>query len=422
MKKLKEIGPNIGSNFTLLGVDVADGVNGYRKNFNLGVKKNKISFIEQNRSEGVLVDGSDYILLPGMINSHTHCAMGFLRGAAHDVVDPINNLFFRAESQLDETKVEQLSYGYIASGLKSGVTTFFDHYYFSLGVGRALEKLGARGFIGETLADTGGAFPNPNGLELFIAQTKNWPFSELVKPILCPHATDTVSKTMAHKIAEAQQKLGLPLHSHLSQTKGEWDFCLKTYGKSPIAVASDFGWLGKNSQMVHVIYAENLDWKLLKDSQVHLVCCPSSAIIYDKLADTKKWIEEELTFHVASDCAASADHCDLWTEIKVMALMLKNQGYKNISVYGDIYNSVTSIPADFVNCQIGQLKQGYLADFIFIKKNFEMYPINDLFTYLLFSVTNQKVEHVVVDGKFVVWDHSLVNLDEQDFYVPEIKY
>ena len=75
-----------------------------------------------------------------------------------------------------------------------------------------------------------------------------------------------------------------------------------------------------------------------------------------------------------------------------------------------------------MNCQIGQLKQGYLADFIFIKKNFEMYPINDLFTYLLFSVTNQKVEHVVVDGKFVVWDHSLVNLDEQGFYVPEIKY
>ena len=74
----------------------------------------------------------------------------------------------------------------------------------------------------------------------------------------------------------------------------------KTYSKSPIAVASDFGWLSKNSQMVHVIYAENLDWKLLKDSQVHLVCCPSSAIIYDKLADTKNGLKEELTFHVAS--------------------------------------------------------------------------------------------------------------------------
>lgn len=228
-------------------------------------------------------DASDFLIFPGLVNAHTHSAMGFFRGLGHGRQDMIENFLFPAEKSLTPDLLENLSLSYIAAGIRCGVTMFSDHYYFVEGVGRAFESLGVRAIIGETVADLGGAFPGDASVQRMHALIDNWSFSDRIRPSVAPHAADTVSRPLLTKLAQFAVKNGLHLHMHLAQTVGELERVIKREAMSPVRYAQECGALTDKTLAVHLIACSDADINILKKEGTVAGICPVSEVVYEKL-------------------------------------------------------------------------------------------------------------------------------------------
>lgn len=403
--------PKIDLLTTFTDVDILTN-KGLQKNTSITIENNTIRSIGE--IHGKVFPYPGYLLLPGLINSHTHSPMNFLRDRCHGVENMIENIFFKTESQLTSELTKNLSYPYILSGLKSGVTTFNEHYYFCAGIAQAFEKIGLRAYIGETLADLGGAFPSSDGLDHFKRQISQWNYSDRIKPTLCPHAADTVSPEYAKKIADFSKSQKIPMHFHLAQRKSEYDSLIKQYGRTPVELAFEWGWLSERSLAVHLLHVDDKDIELLKDSGTSAVSCPSSQILYEFLAPVEKFYNAGINLSLGTDCAASNDEADVLSELKTLALLLKDRGIMDINLYQNLFKTVTENPAQILDAPVGEITPGKLADIVFVKQTLETLPLRDIWTHIIFSYKSQHVDHVMIDGRFVLYDKKLTLTNESD--------
>lgn len=403
--------PNLDTLTTFTNVDILTE-NGIQINSSITISENQIHSIGEIHGKEVSLPG--YTILPGMINSHTHSPMNFLKDLCHGQKNMIENIFFKTESQLTSELTENLSYAYILSGLKSGVTSFVEHYYFIEGISNAFEKVGLRAFVGETLADLGGAFPSSDTLKKFDNLIDRWNYSSRIKPVICPHAADTVSPNYAKDIAIYAKKNNLPLHFHLAQRKSELDLLKAKFGKTPVELAKEWGWLTNRSLAVHLLHVTDNDIQILKDTETTVVSCPSSQILYEFLAPIDKFYQAGIPIALGTDCAASNDQADILSELKILALMMRDRGVEGENLYKNLFMSVTQNPARVLDPNLGVLKSGNLADMVFVKQSLDTLPMRDIWTHILFSYDSQHVDHVMVDGKFVLYDKKLCFVDEEE--------
>ncbi len=365
-------------------------------------------------SRGREIDCSSFHVMPGFINSHTHCSMTFLRDLAHGVGSPIENLFFKTEKQLTGELTEAFSYSYLVNAIKTGTTTIFDHYYHIDGVAKACERVGMRAFVGETLADLGGAFPSFETINSVRDHIENWKYSDLIKPVICPHASDTVSKKLALEISSLAKSYNVPLHFHLSQTKTEYDKSHSEFGVSPVKRALEHGWFDQSALAVHLLYVDDEDLKILRDKNVYIGSCPVSQIIYEKLAPIDKFYKNDLNMCLGTDCASSNDQANMIGELRSLALLMKDRGIQSETLYQDCYDTISVNPANYLNEKIGAIKQGYKADLIFVKRNIENTPVNDPITNTIFSLNSHHIKHSMINGQWVMWNQEMVSCNEAD--------
>lgn len=358
-----------------------------------------------------VLSAENYIVMPGLINSHTHAAMGFFRGLGHGRTDMIETFLFPAEKALTPDLIEGLSWSYLYGGLLSGVTCFVDHYYYVAGVGHALEKLGLRGVLGETVADLGGAFPGAEAEQRATAFIENWPFSKRITPAVAPHAADTVSAKLFARLVGLAQRHDLPIHLHLSQSSGERQRVLSREKLSPVQFAHRCGVLGPKTLAVHLITADPTDIAILKGQGVTAGYCPGSQLIYEKLAPIAELRRQGVPIAIGTDCAASNDGADLLAELRLAQFLDLNinrdQAERSL---GQALGQVTNIPAEALGLAktCGELKAGLAADMVFLEKTLDIQPISDLNAILHYSVGSQQVRHVMVDGQWVLWNRAPV--------------
>lgn len=363
--------------------------------------------------EGVVFDASPYWIAPGLINAHTHVALSFLRGMAHDTPQMIENLFFRAESHLNANLVESLSLAYLYEGLRSGVTSFADHYYFSDAVAKAMDRLGVRGMVGECVADLGGAFPDRERWDLARHSIENWKHSSRITPVVAPHAADTVSRQLLKDMSAFAKAQQLPLHMHLSQTRGERDRVARREKCSPVVFADQCGALGEKSLLVHLVSADSRDLKIIADRGSSIGFCPASQIIYEKLAPISEFLRLKLPLLLATDCAPSNDSCDLYAELRLSSLLCKHFHCEGFDL-PQLWSSVTSTPARFFNLASGVIAEGKSADLVFMRCDTLMEPRAHPLSDLIFASLSKNIEHVMIDGRWVLKDRDLVNMTEGD--------
>lgn len=359
-------------------------------------------------------DASDFLVTPGWINAHTHVTMGFLRGLGHGQNQVITDIFFRNEKRLRPEWVQGLSYSYIYSGLKAGVTCFGDHYYFTEEVIKALEAVGVRGYVGQVIADKGGPFPSSESWTEARELIEKGQFSDLIQPVVCPHSSSTVSLSLMKEVSQFASKSNLPLHFHLSQNQEEWEQCKKEYGCSPVEWALKAGALGENSLVVHLTSVNEPDLDILKNQGVTVGFCPASQILYDRLAPLDLFLKKEIPLALATDGAASNDASDLHRELWLMALLSRHMGYQKDDLNEMVFRSVTQNPAKcFMASQLGDFTQGSAADLVFRKIDLDTLPDYDPLTTLLYSYESHHVEHVMVAGQWVLWDGEPVKISRQ---------
>lgn len=393
----------------------------FTKNGALVIQGNKIIYAGEDslipaaiKNNTAWSDGHGQWVTPGFINSHTHVAMSFMRDLAHDKPNMIEDFFFPIEKKLNAEDIYHFSFPSLVSGLKSGVTSFIDHYYHIEGVERALTELGARGFVAETLADLGGAKPlRLKNIESVVSPT-SWSNSatQLIRRILGPHAMDTVSMDYMKEISEFSKQYQIPIHMHLSQTKNELKACLSKYKKTPVAVAQECNVLNEKTLAVHLITASDSDLKILQQSKVYTGLCPTSQILYEHIAPLKAFHQHSLKGVLGTDCAASHDSMDIMAEIKTLYLNYRQQGV-SISPR-EVLKTVWNNPATWLSAPIGQLKKGFFADLVFFKRGLECEPMHDPHTQFIATLSSRHVEKVIVNGKTILEQKEIINLNEQN--------
>ncbi len=369
----------------------------------------------KNHAADLVIDGSGYLAIPGLINVHTHAAMGFFRGLGHGHTNMIENFLFPAEKALTPELLEPLSWSYLITSLRAGVTCIADHYYMIDGVGRALERLGMRGFIGETIADRGGAFPGWESWTRAREAIESWNFSHRVRPVIAPHAADTVSSKMLREAAQFARQNDLTLHMHLSQTTGELKRVREQDGMTPVQKAFACEALWDRTLAVHMVSARESDFAELRTSGATAVICPASQIIYEHLAPLENIAATGVHWATATDCAASNDGADLLNECKWMGLLARDRKITHDTFEPNgLLASVTSTPARALGMsgQLGVLQAKSLADIVFLRDDISMRPAFDDVRNLIYSAGSSGVEHVMIDGHWRLWRRELCSADE----------
>lgn len=363
------------------------------------------------------LDATGNVIIPGLFNTHTHVAMGFFRGLGHGQSDMIENFLFPAERNLTPELLEPLSYSYILDGLRAGVTSFVDHYYFSHGIGRAFDKMGVRAWLGETVADIGGAFPGVDSWRRAQDLMSAKDLSSRIRFVVAPHATDTVSPALLKEIASWANANNVPLHMHLAQTAGERARVEQRDGRSPVATAAACGALGPNSLVVHLTNVSDEDVALLAQSKSTIGWCPASTVIYDRLAPVQKFIANGIPLAIGTDCAASNDSADVLGELRTAGLFARHAGVPHYALSCDhLLAMATTQPAAVLGMQkeLGTLEAGRLADFVILNIRLSALPIENPLANVIYSMGARDVTHVMIDGSWALWNRKLATADENE--------
>jgi 5-methylthioadenosine/S-adenosylhomocysteine deaminase len=365
----------------------------------------------------------DAVAIPGLIDSHCHTPMSLFRGIVHRLSNVasgadtsiIEDIFFPVESHLEPRDVEMFSYSSIIDGVKSGVTCFFDSYFFMPEFAKAFDKLGVRAFVGEHIADRGG--PIPSGRDKWTATRKiieNWPFSTRVKPMVYAHAADTVTPALLKELNRFSETNKLPFHMHLSQTNGERARVLKSDGVSPVALAQSCGVLRPGAMVTHLVSADDEDLKILGGSGAVVAYCPTSEIFYEALPPLRLFHRHKIPLAIGTDCSASNDSNDVMQELKVAAILHKKELEGEEPNIEQLLASVTTVPAGFCGAPIGFLKEGNKADICFLRPDLGVLPEHNFLANLVYSYRSRHVQHVMIDGKWVLKDGVIQTLDERE--------
>lgn len=368
----------------------------------------------QNRAR--FIDASGYFITPGLVNGHCHSAMGFFRDHAHGQANMIEKIFFPAEAHLNQRLVESLSLGYALAALESGTTVLCDHYYFATGVAGALDRLGMKGLIGETIADVGGAFPGKTTWQRAQKTFSHWSHSSRVRPLLAPHASDTVSAPLMAEIAQMARSEDIPLHLHLAQTKGERVRTQKLRGLNPIAAMEKSGILGPKTLVVHLVDAEPDEIKILANNNCLIGLCPAAQILYEKLAPLAEFFQRDFRFTLGTDAPAANDGMDMLAEARILALAATDRGVTDGAPLAQrIFRSLSHDPATLApGFFASALIPGEPADLVFYRQGINQLPIANPWINFIYSVRASQVEHVMIAGEWRLYRRSPTLMSASD--------
>ena len=383
------------------------------------VIKNGCLIINRNIIEGALPfdnlsedqkhkidDLGDVIIAPGLVNAHSHVALNSVKGLGYGKSSALYDVMWGIEPSLETEDVYRLSKLGILDALRSGTTSINDHYFFSEAVVKACEEVGIRGFIGHTVMTEYGPWLGAKEVSLAKELVRNSnSYSEIIHPVIAPHATDTVNPKTLIDLKEFADSNDVPIHIHLSQTQREFDYIKEKYGLSPIKHAKNIGILDETLIAAHCNVTEEGDLEILSEADVYPVFCPTTHGVEGKLLDTNSLTSMGADWGIGTDCPGGNDDFDMLEEMR-MALVLNNsKGLDSAVTPKEVFNIATSENTKRMtkSRHKGTLEEGELADFIVVDiKNERMQPLFDVINNLVMSSTSSQVKSVFVNGEQII--------------------
>ena len=376
-----------------------------------------------------VIDCAGCAILPGLINAHAHIPMSLLRGLVADIQLDVwlFGYMFPVESNfVDEQFCYVGSLLSCAEMIRGGTTTFVDMYYFEDQVARAADESGMRAICGQTVMrmPTPDAASYEEGLSRarrFIAQWHNHP---RVIPTIAPHAPYTCTDEIYRSAVDLCREYGLPLVTHLSETAREVVESRQQRGMTPIAYAQSIGAFEVHCIGAHCIHATEDDILLMARHGAGAVPCPSSNLkLASGVGPYKRFIEAGVKTGLGTDGPASNDDQDMWTEIHLAALLPKGlSGDPTVVPAREAFALATCWGARAIGLEqiIGSLEPGKRADVTVVELGRlhstprYRYTSDAIYSYLVYTAHNSDVRHTLVDGRFLLRDHQLLTVDEQD--------
>ena len=377
--------------------------------------------IEQKYAAKASFNLADHLLLPGLINAHTHAAMSLFKGYADDLTlqSWLTDRIWPAEKKyVDEKFVTQGSKLAIAEMIQSGITTFNDMYFYPQQTAEVAVKIGMRANLGMVLLE----FPTNYASDPDDYLTKGLAFRDLfreeglISTSLAPHAPYSVSDESFLKINTYAQELDLKIHVHLHETRTEIEDSLKQYGLTPIQRLDVLGVLGPHISAAHCVHLTNTDLDILAKNNMCVIYNPTSNLkLGSGIANIKGMIERDICIAIGTDGSASNNRLDILNELNIALLINKGVNHQ-----ADFMNPAKLIKMATLNgaksigmegC-LGSLEKGKCADLIAVNmSSLEMKPIYDPLSSLLYSGNRSMVSHVWIGGNMQMKERALINID-----------
>ncbi len=363
------------------------------------------------------------VVLPGLVNTHTHAAMNLLRGIADDLplMDWLTKFIFPAEGKnVSPAFVKAGTLLACAEMVRGGTTTFADMYYYESDVAAAVDECGMRAVLGETWLD----FPVPDHKDLAesISTTRafleKWKGHPRVIPAVAPHAPYTNSEGSLRAAYDLAREFHAPLLIHLSETRDEQKQILEKHGTTPTKWLESIGFLGANVLAAHGVWLDADDMRILAERHVGLSHNPESNMklasgIAPVVAERKAGIVVGLG---TDGVAGSNNDLDMWEAMDFAGKLAKVSTMDPTALPAkDLLRMATieGARAMKLDDRIGSLEAGKRADLVAVDLvRARTHPIWDLYSTLVYSVKESDVTLTMVEGK-VLWDGTRVTtLDE----------
>lgn len=363
----------------------------------------------------------NHVLMPGLVNAHTHAAMSLFRGLADDLplMDWLNNHIWPAESQwVDRQFIEDGVRLAAAEMIRNGTTCLNDMYFFPDVMARTCQQMGLRATTGLIVLDFPTVWAQSADEYLskalaVIDEVREWP---LISTALAPHAPYTVSDAPLEKIAMYSSELDIPVHMHIHETQHEIEEALKNNGQRPLHRLDQLGLLNPNLMAVHMTAVQDMEIERLAETGVNVVHCPESNLkLASGLCPLDKLLKSDINVCLGTDGAASNNDLDMLGEMRSAALLSKG-----LSGDAQSCNAEQSIRMATINGaralglgdSIGSIEVDKKADVIAVDfSQINTQPVYDPVAQLVYAANSLQVSHVWINGVNKLKDYQLTDID-----------
>ena len=367
------------------------------------------------------IDATGELVLPGLINTHTHAAMALYRGLADDLalMDWLNKYMFPAEAKTVSPEFVRAGTRLAAlEMIESGTTTYVDMYYFEEEVARETKAAGLRGILGQTIIQfpVADAKTPAEGLaraDAFIRRFKDDP---LITPAVAPHAMYTLDGPTLKAARELSRQYGVPTLIHLAETRDEIQTAQERFALSPTAYLESLGFWGPGVLAAHGVWVSEAEIALLKQRGVGVSHNPESNMkLASGVAPVTGYLRAGVAIGLGTDGAASNNDMDMFEAMRVASLLHKLQTADPRAVGAPTALEMATMGgarALGMDRLIGSLERGKRADVIVVDTMAaRQTPMYDPVSHVVYTTRGDDVRHTVVNGRVLMRDRKVLTLD-----------
>ena len=393
------------------------------KESDLYVRDGKLSFLPFKKEEKYeVIDAADQLVMPGLINMHTHAYMTLMRNYADDV--DFSKWLFEGVMPVEDRMSRETAYWSTLLGMiemiRTGTTCFVDMHMYHRQAPLAAREAGmrayiGRGLVGEHLFEDG----NPRFQEAL--EEKEEFESDTLKFLLAPHAIYTCAPSYLEEVAAKSRELNMMKEIHLSESITEVENCLKQHGKTPVQFLNDMGFLDKDTILAHCVQMRGDDISIIRDSGATVVTNPASnAKLGNGFAPISEMLDQGINLCIGTDGTASNNTLNMFREMGLLSLI-----HKGIKHDSTALPAVSVLKAATVNAakalrmqdRLGIIREGAAADLIFLDlKAPSMYPANNIISSLCYSANGSEILSVMINGRMVMKNREMLTIDTEKVY------
>lgn len=384
------------------------------------IQNNRIAKIETeiNEEADEKINAKNMIVMPGLVNTHTHLAMSIFRGYKDDqkLMDWLENAIFPVEDKLEPDDIYWNSYLSCIEMIKSGTTTCNDMYFGMNKVIESIEDTGLRAVVAWCMTDD--AIGDKVEKTREYAQKYNVPESR-IKIFTSPHAPYSCNPNTIKLCVDLAKELHTGLHIHLSETLAEEKTIYEKYDKRGTEYLNDLGVFDVPVVLAHGIYISDSDIDILKNIKGGISHNPiSNCKLSSGICDVVKLRKNGISVGLGTDGIGSTTTLDMFEEMKMASYLqkVKTKRPTSITAY-EVLKMATIEGAKVLGLEneIGTLEVGKKADMIFIKTDkIHLCPENDICTNIAYSANGADVDTVMIDGKVIMQNRKMLYSNEKE--------
>ena len=366
------------------------------------------------------LDAGGDLVIPGLVNAHTHVAMTLLRGYADDKpLDAwLQEDIWPVEAELTPEDVRAGAELGIVEMIKSGTTAFSDMYFHVPEIAAAVEDAGVRAVLGHTAVtvakdDEGARADMQESLD--VALELDGAADGRISTTFQPHSLTTVGEEYLREFVPQAREVGLPIHFHANETEDEVDPLVEEHDERPLEYADGLDLLGPDTFVAHGVHVDESEIELLAETETGVVHCPASNMkLASGMAPVQGMLDAGVRVGLGTDGAASNNDLDMFDEMRDAAMLGKLAAEDASAVdAASVVEMATQGSADLLGLDSGRIEAGANADLAVVDLDApHLTPEHDLVSHLAYAARGSDVRHTVCDGQVLLRDREVQVFDE----------